>query len=54
MPTCDPKTYQGPVYLGVDSGSTTIKCVVITPEGAILRSLYLPNNGNPDVYKRQT
>ena len=47
VPTCDPETYQGPVYLGVDSGSTTIKALVITPDGAILRSLYLPNNGNP-------
>ena len=29
----DPAAYTGDVYLGIDSGSTTIKSVVITPDG---------------------
>lgn len=33
--------------LGIDSGSTTTKIVVTTPDGAILFSHYAPNLGNP-------
>ncbi|WP_417174686.1 acyl-CoA dehydratase activase-related protein [Barnesiella intestinihominis] len=33
--------------LGIDSGSTTTKIVVTTPDGAILFSYYAPNLGNP-------
>ena len=43
----DPDTYEGDAFLGVDSGSTTIKMVVITPDGRILRDKYSSNKGNP-------
>ena len=43
----DPDTYEGDAYYGVDSGSTTIKMVVITPDGKILRDKYSSNKGNP-------
>ncbi|WP_458862126.1 acyl-CoA dehydratase activase-related protein [Acidaminobacterium chupaoyuni] len=47
VPSCDPAEYNGDAFLGIDSGSTTVKVVAITPEGAILCSLYTPNNGDP-------
>ena len=34
-------------YLGIDSGSTTIKIAVISPEGHLLDSYYQSNKGNP-------
>ncbi len=43
----DPDTYEGDAFFGVDSGSTTIKMVVITPDGKILRDKYSSNKGNP-------
>ncbi len=43
----DPDTYKGDAFFGVDSGSTTIKMVVITPDGKILRDSYSSNKGNP-------
>ena len=43
----DPETYEGDAFFGVDSGSTTIKMVVITPDGKILRDSYSSNRGNP-------
>lgn len=39
--------YQGPLYLGVDSGSTTLKVVLIDDNNEIRFSSYLPNKGNP-------
>ena len=46
MPT--PATYQGKAYLGIDSGSTTVKAAVVTGKmAASFDSLYRPNNGNP-------
>ncbi|MBE5773711.1 MAG: 2-hydroxyglutaryl-CoA dehydratase [Clostridiales bacterium] len=39
--------YSGKVYIGVDSGSTTIKAVVIDEQLRILKKAYLPNKGNP-------
>ena len=39
--------YDGPVYIGIDAGSTTIKAVVIDGDFNILKSAYLPNRGNP-------
>ena len=39
--------YSGKVYIGVDSGSTTIKAVVIDEQFRILKKAYLPNKGNP-------
>ena len=39
--------YEGDCYLGVDSGSTTTKLMVITPDCKILWSHYQSNNGQP-------
>ncbi|MBR4959017.1 MAG: 2-hydroxyglutaryl-CoA dehydratase, partial [Phascolarctobacterium sp.] len=36
-------------YLGIDSGSTTIKIAVISPKGELLYSFYQSNKGNPVV-----
>ena len=53
VPQADPAQYEGPAYLGVDAGSTTIKSVIIDPEGRILKSSYQPNSGNPVPLVRQ-
>ncbi len=37
----------GPVHIGIDSGSTTIKLVVIDEDANILFQSYRPNLGNP-------
>ena len=39
--------YDGPVYIGVDSGSTTIKAVVVDGEFNLLKTAYMSNKGNP-------
>ena len=44
----------GEVHIGIDSGSTTIKMVVIDDEGKILYQWYQPNDGNPIVPMRET
>ncbi|MEG1988632.1 MAG: acyl-CoA dehydratase activase [Oscillibacter sp.] len=36
-----------PVHIGIDSGSTTVKLVVIDQEGRLLFTDYRPNLGNP-------
>jgi len=38
---------KGPVFLGLDAGSTTTKAVLIDQEGAILWDFYAHNQGNP-------
>lgn len=44
--------YTKPLYLGVDSGSTTLKMVLIDEELNIRYSKYLSNKGNPvDLFK---
>ncbi len=43
----DIKTYKGDAYLGIDSGSTTTKLILITPDCKILYSHYQSNNGQP-------
>ncbi|MBU5669432.1 2-hydroxyacyl-CoA dehydratase [Peptoniphilus sp. MSJ-1] len=43
----DIKTYRGPIYLGIDSGSTTSKVVAISDKNELLFSFYGSNNGNP-------
>ena len=43
----DIRTYCGDAYLGIDSGSTTTKLMLITPENKILYSHYQSNNGQP-------
>ncbi len=35
------------VYLGIDAGSTTLKCAIIDGDGKLLHSVYMPNSGNP-------
>ena len=44
--------YEGDVYLGIDSGSTTLKVVLTDADGAIIFSKYQSNQGKPvDVVK---
>ena len=43
----DESSYSGNVYLGIDSGSTTIKSVVISEEGELLFTRYQSNSGDP-------
>ena len=43
----DIATYTGDAYLGIDSGSTTTKLILITPDCRILYSHYQSNNGQP-------
>ncbi len=47
VPFRDPRTYSGRAYLGIDSGSTTIKTCLLAENGDLLLSRYSPNNGNP-------
>ena len=39
--------YNGPLYMGIDSGSTTLKIVLIDEDGNIRFDRYQPNKGNP-------
>ncbi len=39
--------YTGPIYLGIDVGSTTSKVILTDSDGAILYSFYNSNEGNP-------
>lgn len=43
----DIASYKGDCYLGIDSGSTTTKLILITPDCRILWSHYQSNNGQP-------
>ncbi len=43
----DIQTYAGDAYLGIDSGSTTTKMILITEDYRILYSHYQSNNGQP-------
>ena len=45
--------YAAPVHIGIDSGSTTVKLVVIDQEARILFTDYRPNLGNPVPLIRQ-
>ena len=45
--------YAAPVHIGIDSGSTTVKVVVIDQEARILFTDYRPNLGNPVPLIRQ-
>ena len=49
----DPTCYAGNVYVGIDSGSTTIKSVVISQEGELLMTRYQSNSGDPVPHVRQ-
>lgn len=39
--------YKGPLYLGIDSGSTTLKAVLIDDKDNIRYTFYQPNKGDP-------
>ncbi len=43
----DLAAYKGNAYLGIDAGSTTTKCALISEEGKLLYSFYSSNNGSP-------
>jgi predicted CoA-substrate-specific enzyme activase len=45
--TADPETYKGDAYLGIDSGSTTIKLCIIDKDNRLLYWRYQGNDGNP-------
>ena len=47
VPRGDLLSWDGPVFLGIDAGSTTIKAAVIAQDGTLLHSLYQSNVGNP-------
>ena len=47
LPVGDIGTASGPLYLGLDLGSTTVKGVLVDSEGSILASCYASNGGNP-------
>ncbi len=40
-------SYKGRAYLGIDAGSTTTKCALISESGELLYSFYSNNNGSP-------
>ena len=43
----DIKDYSGKAYLGIDAGSTTLKCVLINENSEIIDQTYQSNSGNP-------
>src|SRR5699024_5224273 len=43
----------GPVHIGIDSGSTTVKMAVIDQQDNLLFTNYQPNSGNPIPLLRQ-
>lgn len=47
LPRRDLATYAGPLYVGIDAGSTTTKMVALSDEGEVLYEAYGPNNGSP-------
>ena len=47
VPTLPLDNYEGPLYLGIDSGSTTLKFLLMDEDLNIRYSKYLPNKGNP-------
>ncbi len=47
VPRREGEPYEGDAYLGIDSGSTTLKVILTDAEGAILFSSYQSNQGKP-------
>ena len=47
VPRADLSTYKGPVYLGIDAGSTTTKLAVIGRNKELLYTSYGSNQGSP-------
>ncbi|MDD6312511.1 MAG: acyl-CoA dehydratase activase [Firmicutes bacterium] len=40
-------SYKNGAYIGIDSGSTTIKAALINTDGELLKTVYCTNKGNP-------
>ncbi len=47
VPTFPLEEYEGNAYLGIDSGSTTLKATLIDEQNRLLYSYYGSNNGDP-------
>jgi predicted CoA-substrate-specific enzyme activase len=47
LPRLDPKLLDGPVFIGIDAGSTTTKVAMIDRRGRLLGSTYAANGGRP-------
>ena len=47
LPRCDLSKATGPLYLGLDLGSTTVKAALIDAQQRMLASCYVSNGGNP-------
>ncbi|MBE5834189.1 MAG: 2-hydroxyglutaryl-CoA dehydratase [Butyrivibrio sp.] len=45
--TANLSEYKGNAYLGIDAGSTTTKCALVSEDGDLLYSFYSSNNGSP-------
>lgn len=54
VPRKEGMEYKGDAYLGIDSGSTTLKVVLTNAEGSILFSRYQSNQGKPIDVVRDT
>lgn len=46
VPKGDINTYKGPIYLGIDAGSTTMKAAMVGGSGELLYTWYGNNNGD--------
>ena len=54
VPRREGEAYEGDAYLGIDSGSTTLKVVLTDAEGSIIYSKYQSNQGKPIDVVRDT
>ena len=54
VPRREGEAYEGDAYLGIDSGSTTLKVVLTDAEGSIIYSKYQSNQGKPIEVVRST
>lgn len=50
----DLESYEYPVYLGIDAGSTTVKLVVVGQNGELLYEMYQASDGDPVSAIRRT
>ena len=54
VPRKEGESYEGEAYLGIDSGSTTLKVVLTDKDGSIIFSKYQSNQGKPIDVVRET
>ncbi len=47
VPTDAPLPENGNIWIGIDAGSTTVKCAAVNSESGIVFSRYVPSSGNP-------